>query len=88
MLMTYKAVLRGNQLEWRGAAPQPLAGQKQVDVYVTILDEQVLDTADKATQGQKMAVALEELATLPVRSVSDPLEWERVQRQERELPQR
>ncbi|VAW32574.1 hypothetical protein MNBD_CHLOROFLEXI01-1036 [hydrothermal vent metagenome] len=86
MLMTYKAILRGNRLEWSETAPKQLTENKPVSV-VTVLDETTL-AKEKALQGKKMALALEALSKLSPVSITDPAVWERAQRQERKLPQR
>lgn len=39
MLQTYKAVPKGNQLEWLGEIPEALQAEQAVIVEVTILDE-------------------------------------------------
>ena len=80
MLATYRAVLRGNRLEWRDT-PKSLEGLDEVPVYVTILAEPIGSSRDNV-QGKKMAAALEELAALPVRSIADPAEWQRETRQD------
>jgi hypothetical protein len=85
--MTYKAILRGNRLEWSETAPKQLTENKPVSVYVTVLDETTL-AKEKALQGKKMALALEALSKLSPVSITDPAAWERAQRQERKLPQR
>ncbi|MCW5958811.1 MAG: hypothetical protein KIS76_01540 [Pyrinomonadaceae bacterium] len=40
MLQTYKATLNGNQLEWKDEAPDEAKADKQINVIVTILDEE------------------------------------------------
>ncbi len=85
--MTYKAILRGNRLEWSESAPKRLAEQDPVAVYITILDEKILPQG-KTVQGQKMAAPLEALGRLASVRIADPAAWEKEQRQERELPQR
>ena len=37
MLPTYKAILRGDQLEWQGDRPEPTAVGPEVEVHVTLL---------------------------------------------------
>jgi len=82
MLNTYKAVLRGNRLEWSDEVPDRLAEDRPVKVSVTILE-------DNAGQGQRMADALEKLAHLNAASaITDPAAWEREQREDRHLPGR
>lgn len=88
MLQTYKATLRGNRLEWDDAAPQMHADDQPVAVYVTILDEPQPVPAPH-TSGQHMAAILEQLAQQPtLASISDPVAWQREQRDDRPLPGR
>jgi len=77
-----QAVLRGNRLEWSGEVPDRLTEDRPVRVSVTILET-------SASQGQRMATALEKLAHLEAASaIADPVAWEREQRAERHLPGR
>ena len=88
MLNTYKAILRGNHLEWDGDAPDHLVPEDAVAVYVTILEKLVAPSA-VTQQGRRMATALEQLAAanaLP--DLTDPVAWEREMRQDRPLPDR
>lgn len=87
MLLTYKAILHNNQLEWHDTAPKNLLPHSPVEVYVTIL-ENPSDDVDKTAVGKKMAEVLQMLAELPERSISDPLAWERETREDRQLPLR
>lgn len=85
MLQTYKATLRGNRLEWNDSAPQAVADDQPVAVYVTILDEPHAFSS-KRLSGQQMAAILEQLAQHPtLASISDPIAWQREQRGERTL---
>ncbi len=87
MLPTYKAILRGNQLEWSGEAPER-SEEQPVDVYVTILQE-TNASSSVAARGQRMAEALEKLASINALSeVTDPSAWQREERQDRRLPGR
>jgi hypothetical protein len=61
MFNTYKATLTGEKIEWQGEIPQLLDREQPVDVFVTILEENV---AQKKSQGEKMAEALEKLAAI------------------------
>jgi hypothetical protein len=80
MLITYKAILRGNQLEWTESVPEHLG--KAVAVHVTILDEPV---APKVSQGRRMAAALEQLAAMnALAEITDPVAWEREMRSGRQ----
>jgi len=88
MLNTYKALLKGNQLEWAEDKPVHLKPEDTVAVYITILDESVA-LAGTSEQGQKMAAILEQLAAIQALSdITDPVAWERETRQDRPLPGR
>ena len=88
MLTTYKAILRGDRLEWSSNAPAPLKPDQAVAVHVTILDE-VIEPETLLAQGERMAAALAKLAALEIRAESiEPLAWERELRQDRVLPER
>ena len=87
MLLTYKAILHNNQLEWRDSAPKDVLPQSSVEVYVTILENQG-ENVDKTAVGVQMATVLQSLADLPERSISDPIAWEREVREDRSLPLR
>jgi len=87
MLPTYKAILRGNQLEWSGEAPER-SEEQPVDVYVTILQKND-SSSSAAARGKGMADALEKLASINALSeISDPSAWQREERQDRQLPDR
>jgi hypothetical protein len=88
MLRTYKAVLKGNRLEWSADAPKHLQSEHAVPVYVTLLDEPLAETAN-VRQGQRMAAALEQLAGInAVAEIEHPADWQREVRQDRSLPDR
>ncbi len=83
MLRTYRAILRGNNLEWNGDAPKCLESEKAVEVQVTILKEAAIPSATLA-RGKGMAEALEKLAAIDALSgTADPSAWQREQRQDR-----
>jgi hypothetical protein len=87
MLNTYKAVLKGDRLEWLHDIPQELAQKEAVAVYVTVLEE--TSESANAPSGAKMAEALEKLAALgTLTRIADPVAWQREQRQDRVLPGR
>jgi hypothetical protein len=84
MLRTYKAVLRGDRIEWVDRPPR--AG-KPVPVHVTLLEEEA--NAAVTTGGREMARILTSLAeTGGLSSVPDPSEWQREIRSERPLANR
>ncbi len=83
MSESYRAILRGNQLEWTDVAPSDLAGEQPVEV--TIVEEPV----PIAERRRRMAAALEALAARdPFSKISDPSEWQREIRKDRPLPGR
>jgi hypothetical protein len=82
---TYRAILKGNRLEWIETEPEHLEAEQAVQV--TILDSPA--EIDASTQGQRMARALEQLAaTNALSEIKDPSEWQREIRKDRPLPGR
>jgi hypothetical protein len=88
MLRTYKALLRGNRLEWSGDAPECEGAEGPTSVLVTLLDEPSSD-AVQADRGPRMAEALEKLAAIhALAEIENAADWEREIRQDRSLPDR
>lgn len=88
MLYTYKAILRGNHLEWNDTPPADLTPERAIAVHVTILEEPEYLT-QPTLPGQQMAMILEQLAQVDAfTEISDPQAWEREVRQDRILPDR
>lgn len=88
MLRTYKAILRGNRVEWSTDAPGHLPPEHPIPVHVTLLDEPAVLRAN-LSQGQRMAAALEQLSTdHTLAELSDPAAWECEMRGDRPLPGR
>lgn len=82
---TYRAILKGNRLEWIESEPLNLDAEQPVEV--TILDSP--GDVGASTQGQRMAKALERLAaTNALSHIKDPSEWQREIRKDRPLPGR
>lgn len=89
VLTTYKAILRGDHLEWRSEVRVPVSPDRAVAVYVTVLDEPVTPVTNPQEQGRRMAVALAQLVQLNACGhITDPVAWERQMQQERALPDR
>ena len=85
MSETYRAILKGDRLEWTDSEPTDLNREQPVEV--TILD--VPDHTDTTTQGQRMARALERLAaTNAFSEIEDPVAWQKEIRKDRPLPGR
>ncbi|HVQ37129.1 MAG TPA: hypothetical protein VMS31_06335 [Pyrinomonadaceae bacterium] len=79
----YKAVLKGNRLEWTDAVPADLASEQPVEVTILGPTDQLAD------RGRRMAEALERLAATDAFSnISNPSEWQREIRKDRPLPGR
>ncbi len=80
---TYRAILRGDRLEWTDPSPVDLNPEQPVEV--TILDE----PDQTANRRKRMAEALKKLAASDAFSeISDPVEWQREIRRDRPLPGR
>jgi hypothetical protein len=83
MSRTYKAVLRGDRLDWIGPAPPP---SPAVPVHVTLLEER---TEHSPNRGRAMASALEALARAGgISAIPEPAAWQRDVRRDRPLPGR
>lgn len=81
---SYRAILRGNHLDWVGEDP---ARSGPVPVEVILRDEPRLGA--ERSDGARMAAVLEEVATAPVyRRAGDPAGWQRMVREDRPLPGR
>ena len=87
MLRTYKALLRGNRLEWLGEEPE-VQPEHPLSVQVTILEQGAV-SSEEPSRGQAMAALLEKLAERGTLSdIADPVRWQRELRQDRALPGR
>jgi hypothetical protein len=88
MLHTYKAILRGDRLEWRDSPPDTVPGDRPVAVHVTILDD-TMPVSSSPNSGQQLAAVLEQLAQIhALADITDPAGWERDVRTDRHLPDR
>lgn len=85
MLEAYKAELHGDRIVWQGEMPE--VSPKAVSVIVTILDEKL---AQPKNDGKKMAEALAKIASAggAVAAIEDASEWQREQRQDRQIAER
>jgi len=84
MLQSYKAVLKGKQLEW---IDDVSANNQPILVYVTLLKEEPIPQQLKLP-GQPAIDILEEIAGLngAVSKIADPVTWQRDMRQDRTDP--
>ena len=84
-MQTYRAILKGNRLEWTDPAPADLNAEQSVEV--TIVSSQ--NDSDVVARGRRMVEILEKLAAMNAFSeISDPVEWQREIRKDRPLPGR
>lgn len=84
-MQTYRAILKGNRLEWTDAEPPDLTEEQPVEV--TIVD--ATDQMDTAERGRRMARALERLAASnALAHIKDPVAWQKEIRKDRPLPYR
>jgi len=84
MLRTYKAILRGDHVEWIEKPPERA---DPVQVHITLLEEETPKPLRE--RGRAMADALAELAKRGTFSaITDPVAWQREVRQDRTLPNR
>jgi hypothetical protein len=85
-MRTYRALLRGDRLEWLGEAPESRT-DAPLSVQVIILEQEPL--SEEHTRGPAMAALLEKLAERNTFSpITDPVRWQRELRQDRVLPGR
>ena len=86
MTRTYRALLRGNHLEWLGEMPEV---QTEHPLHVQVTIEEAEPVAEEHARGRAMAALLEKLAARGTLSdLTDPVQWQRELRQERPLPGR
>jgi hypothetical protein len=84
----YRAILRGDRLEWLGEAPESRP-DAPLSVQVTIVDPEPVSEEQERSRGLAMAALLEKLANRGTFSaITDPVEWQRELRRERALPGR
>jgi hypothetical protein len=82
----YRALLRGDRLEWLGEAPESQT-EAPLSVQVIILEQEPL--SEEHARGPAMAALLEKLAERNTFStITDPVRWQRELRQDRVLPGR
>ena len=85
-MRTYRALLRGDHLEWLEEAPEPQT-DVPLRVHVTVLEPE--SPSEAHARGYAMAALLEKLAKRRTFStIPDPVTWQRELRQDRVLPGR
>lgn len=87
MELTYEAILKGNKLEWLGAMPKETHGTKPLHVRIVVLEG--ASSQPRRPDPKAAAAALERMAAMGgVKSISDPVAWQRETRKDRPLPGR
>jgi hypothetical protein len=79
VVKTFKARLKGSQLEWIGDVPE--LGEQTVQVHVTLLEDKPV--LESKICGQRMAEILEKLAATPTIGNIDPIVWQQDIRRDR-----
>ncbi|MBP6788107.1 MAG: hypothetical protein KA170_11005 [Candidatus Promineofilum sp.] len=87
MMMTYKAILRGDRLVWIEAPPATAVVDDGVPVHVTFLHEALSENEEALAERQEsLRALLEELVALnPFADIDDPVAWQREIRRDRAL---
>ena len=88
MLLSYRAILKGDRIEWLNAEAPRLQPDCETLVDITILDQQV-NMDMEASRSGRINDVLSRLATIDaLAEIDDPAEWQRQIREDRELPGR
>jgi hypothetical protein len=83
---TYKALLKGDRLEWVEEPPQELRSGQPLTVSVSVVQQ---PSDSPKARGRRMAEALEKLAEInALPDIPHPEAWERETREDRPLPGR
>lgn len=86
MLEKYRATIHGNVVDWHGDSPSALKVYGEVTVEMTVVPT---TSKWKKPDVEKMVEALEGLAALGgIKSIPDPVAWQREIRKDRPLPGR
>lgn len=81
----YRAKIHGGTIEWSGDIPEEVAKDGVMDVYVT----RVADTKRSEPNGKRAMAILEKIADRGgIKSIVDPVAWQREIRKDRPLPGR
>jgi hypothetical protein len=85
MAQTFRAILKGDRVEWLGAAPETNGG---VAVEITVVPQP--SPANDPARGRRILETLNEIAArgTAAQAFGDPLEYQREVRKDRPLPGR
>ena len=86
MLEKYRATIHGNTIEWEGDGPDDVKNKDAVDVYVTLVND---EAPLSEPNGKRAVEILKRIADRGgIRSIPDPVAWQREIRKDRPLPGR
>ncbi|MEK7249055.1 MAG: hypothetical protein AAB209_01400 [Bacteroidota bacterium] len=87
-MSSYEAILKGNEVEWLGEMPDAVRTKKPVYVEIVLLEESAQHPRTQSDP-KAMFAALEKIARMGgVKSIPDPVVWQRETRKDRPLPGR
>ncbi len=88
MLTSYRAILKGDRVEWLNSEAPKLKPGSEILVDITILGQQG-ELATDAIRVSQIGDVLNRLAGIDAfAEIDDPATWERQIREDRELPNR
>ena len=88
MMTTYKAKLTGTELVWTEDKPQLPNGGLSANVLVTILPQSPAGPTAAELRQRRVAALARIAARGGIRSITDPVAWQREMREDRPLPGR
>jgi len=82
----YKAKIDGDKITWDDDVPSPIKKCRNVDVIVTLSDRPI---SQSKVNARKAVAALQAIADRGgIKSIKDPVKWQREIRKDRPLPGR
>jgi hypothetical protein len=82
----YRATIHGNRIEWEGDEPPELTATSRIKVDVTVVDT---PASPNAPDHKRVVAALRKIAKRGgIKSIPDPVKWQREIRKDRPLPGR
>lgn len=87
MAEKYRATIHGNTIEWEGDEPSELQKNSEITVEVSVVA--IPRSKQQQMNSKKAVAALERIASRGgVKSIPDPVKWQREIRKDRRLPGR
>lgn len=86
MMEKYRATIQGDRIEWEGDEPTGLSSSGQITVDVTVVGG---SASEKKPDSKRAVAALRKIAERGgIKSIPDPVKWQREIRKDRPLPGR